>query len=133
MLLSAPLSGLSDRIPRVRLIAIGWFAYAGVFGGLGAAADSTVSIAVLLAAYGVVLAVTEGAEKALIADMVPDARLGVAYGWFHLVSGLMLVPASVAFGWLWEKAGVAVAFGASGGVAALAALALLAVTRAPRK
>jgi len=133
MLLSAPLSSLSDRVPRVRLIVVGWFAYAAVFGGLGAAAHSTMSIAALLAAYGVVLAVTEGAEKALIADMVPEARLGVAYGWFHLVSGLMLVPASVAFGWLWEKAGVAVAFGASGVVAALAALALLAVTGAPRK
>ena len=41
--------------------------------------------------------------------LLTEADQGVAYGWFHLVSGLMLVPASVAFGWLWEKAGVAVA------------------------
>jgi len=39
------------------------------------------------------------------------------------------VPASVGFGWLWHAAGAPVAFGASGAVAALAALLLLRLAR----
>lgn len=129
MLATAPLSSLSDRFPRMRLIAGGWLLYAAVFGVLGAAVDSLFGIAALLALYGLVLAATEGVEKALVADLVPDERLGTAFGWFHLVGGLMLVPASVGFGWLWHAAGAPVAFGASGAVAALAALLLLRLAR----
>ena len=129
MLATAPLSSLSDRCPRMRLIAGGWLLYAAVFGVLGAAVDSLFGIAALLALYGLVLAATEGVEKALVADLVPGERLGTAFGWFHLVSGLMLVPASVGFGWLWHAAGAPVAFGASGAVAALAALLLLRLAR----
>jgi MFS family permease len=129
MLATAPLSSLSDRFPRMRLIAGGWLLYAAVFGVLGAAVDSIFGIAALLALYGLVLAATEGVEKALVADLVPGERLGTAFGWFHLVSGLMLVPASVGFGWLWHAAGAPVAFGASGAVAATAALLLLRLSR----
>jgi MFS family permease len=121
MLLSAPLSALSDRVPRIRLIVAGWLTYAAVFGVLGASVDSLAGLAVLLALYGVVLALTEGVQKALVADLVPPERLGTAFGWFHLVGGLMLVPASVGFGWVWERFGAQAAFAASGVVAAVAA------------
>jgi len=124
MLLTAPLSSLSDRLPRARLIAAGWLLYAAAFGLLGASVTSLAGIALLLALYGVVLALTEGVEKALVADLVPAARLGTAFGWFHLVTGLMLVPASAVFGWGWERFGAPAAFGASGAIAAAAAVAL---------
>jgi MFS family permease len=129
MLLATPLSSLSDRIPRARLIAAGWLLYGVVFGVLGAAVDTLAGIAVLLALYGVVLAATEGVEKALVADLVPPGRLGTAFGWFHLVTGLALVPASVGFGWVWQSAGAPTAFAVSGAIAAAAAIALLALTR----
>lgn len=126
MLLTTPLSSLSDRVPRRHLIAGGWLLYAGVFGILGARADSLAGIAVLLALYGVVLALTEGVEKALVADLVPAERLGTAFGWLHLVTGLTLVPASAGFGWMWERFGAPAAFGTSGAIAAAAAVGLLA-------
>jgi MFS family permease len=125
MLLTAPLSSLSDRLPRLWLIAGGWLLYAAVFGVLGATVDTLAGIAALLALYGLVLALTEGVEKALVADLVPPHRLGTAFGWFHLVTGLGLVPASAGFGWVWERFGVQAAFGASGAIAAAAAVALL--------
>jgi MFS family permease len=131
MLLTTPLSSLSDRVPRLRLVATGWLLYAAVFGVLGAAVDTLAGIAALLALYGVVLAMTEGVEKALVADLVPPERLGTAFGWFHLVAGLGLVPASAGFGWAWERFGAAAAFGASGTVAATAAIALLVSMHAP--
>jgi MFS family permease len=131
MLLATPLSSLSDRVPRRWLLASGWLLYAAVFGVLGATVDTLAGIAVLLALYGVVLAMTEGVEKALVADLVPPERLGTAFGWFHLVTGLGLVPASAGFGWAWERFGAAAAFAASGTVAAFAAIALLVSMRAP--
>ncbi|HMS79655.1 MAG TPA: hypothetical protein PKC20_09015, partial [Burkholderiaceae bacterium] len=72
--------------------------------------------------------------KALIADLVPPQRLGTAFGWFHLVAGLGLVPASAGFGWAWERFGAAAAFGASGAIAAVAAAAAVGVlgTARPR-
>jgi MFS family permease len=129
MVLSTPLSALSDRLPRMPLIVGGWLLYGAVFGGLGAQAESPGAIAFLLVLYGAVLALTEGIEKALVADMVPPERLGTAFGWFHLVSGLMLVPASIGFGWIWERSGPQAAFGLSGGLAVLAALGLVALWR----
>lgn len=134
MLLTAPLSSLSDRLPRAWLLAGGWLLYAAVFGLLGASVDSPAGIAMLLALYGLVLAMTEGVEKALIADLVPPQRLGTAFGWFHLVAGLGLVPASAGFGWAWERFGAAAAFGASGAIAAVAAAAAVGVlgTARPR-
>ncbi|MFM1991025.1 MAG: hypothetical protein RJA99_3982 [Pseudomonadota bacterium] len=132
MLLTAPLSALSDRVPRLALIGGGWLLYAAVFGLLGATVDSLVGIGLLLALYGVVLALTEGVEKALVADLVPPERLGTAFGWFHLVTGLVLVPASVGFGLVWERFGAQAAFGASGVVAAGAAVGLWAVMRPQR-
>ena len=59
----------------------------------------------LFAFYGVFLAATEGAEKALVADLAPRPLLGTAYGWFNLTTGLMLLPASFVFGWLWQNVG----------------------------
>jgi MFS family permease len=133
MLLTTPLSSLSDRVPRLWLIAAGWLLYAAVFGVLGATVDTLAGIGALLALYGVVLALTEGVEKALVADLVPSERLGTAFGWFHLVTGLMLVPASAGFGLAWERFGAQAAFGASGAIAAAAAVALLLAMGAPAR
>jgi MFS family permease len=129
MLLSAPLSALSDRVPRVRLIAGGWLLHALVFGWVGASVSTLAGVVVLMLLHGVVAAATEGAEKALVADLVPPERLGTAFGGFHLVTGLMLVPASLGFGLLWEAGGAAVAFGAAGAIAALAAALLVRLAR----
>ena len=65
----------------------------------------------LFAFYGLFLAATEGAEKALVADLAPRDRLGTAYGWFNLTAGLMLLPASLLFGWLWQDISPLTAFG----------------------
>ena len=48
------------------------------------------------------MAATEGVEKALVADLAQPEALGTAYGWFHLISGLLLLPASLLFGFLYE-------------------------------
>lgn len=112
MLFSAPLSAWSDRIGRRRLIVFGWCAYAVFYLALGWLPASWVQWAIwpLFASYGLFIAATEGVEKALVSDLVPREQLGRAFGWFHLTAGLLLLPASLLFGVLWQHFGATLAF-----------------------
>lgn len=124
MLLSTPLSALSDRLGRWRLIVGGWTVYGAFYLLLGLIGGAQWLLWPLFAFYGVFLAATEGAEKALVADLAPRALLGTAYGWFNLTTGLMLLPASFLFGLLWQQLGPLFAFGFSA-ACALGAVLLL--------
>jgi MFS family permease len=121
---STPLSGLSDRIGRTRLIIAGWLLYAALYLLLGLQHGNTWALWPLFASYGLFLAATEGAEKALVADIVPREQSGTAFGWYNLVVGLFLLPASVVFGWLWQAEAPLVAFGFGACCALLAAVLL---------
>jgi MFS family permease len=113
-----PLSALSDKFGRISSIAAGWLAYGLFYLCLGfLAPGNPILLFGLFAFYGLFLAATEGVEKALIADLAPSNLLGTAYGWFNLASGVMLLPASIVFGWLYEYAGATVAFEFSAGCA----------------
>lgn len=126
MLFSTPLSALSDRVGRLRLILAGWLAYGIFYLGLGLLPTGTpLTLFGLFAFYGIFMAATEGVEKALVADLAPKHLLGTAYGWFHLVSGVMLLPASLLFGELYQHLGALAAFGFSAACALSAALLLL--------
>jgi MFS family permease len=128
-LLAVPLSAWSDRVGRTRLMLAGWLLYAAVFVLLGQAAEAR-TLWVAAALMGVYLAATEGAERALIADLVAPGARGTAYGWYYLVKGLLLLPASALFGLVWHGWGAGWAFGA-GAALVLAAAALLALWVAP--
>lgn len=121
---STPLSALSDRVGRLRLIIGGWLVYAAFYVVLGFNGSTLWPLYPLFAFYGLFMAATEGAEKALVADLAPSPLLGTAYGWFNLTAGLMLLPASLLFGWLWQTFAPETAFGFAAGCALLAALLL---------
>src|SRR5947209_9754132 len=68
---------LSDRLGRKTLIVAGWLLYAAVY--LAFAFVSTATEAwVLFLVYGVYFGLTEGTEKALVADLVGAERRGTA-------------------------------------------------------
>ena len=117
-----PLSALSDRLGRRRLIIAGWIAYAAIYLLLGWSGLKPWGVWALFVAYGLFIAATEGAEKALVADLVPREQLGTAFGWYHLTLGVALLPASLVFGWLWELRSPFVAFGFGAGCALSAAV-----------
>ena len=98
MLFSTPLSALSDRLGRVRLLVGGYLAYGLFYIGLGAIARDGVLLFGLFAFYGLFMAATEGVEKALVADLAAPERRGTAFGWFNPTTGVFLLPASVLFG-----------------------------------
>lgn len=124
-LFSGPLGALSDRIGRRRLIIGGWLAYGLVYLGL-AFSQTGWQVWALFGLYGVYYAATEGTAKALVADLVPDAQRGTAYGLFNAAIGLTALPASVIAGLLWQGAGAWTGFGASAPFFFGAAMALLA-------
>jgi MFS family permease len=129
---SVPAGILSDRIGRKWLIAIGWIIYALVYLGF-ALSTSVWSMWVLFACYGIYYGIVEGATKAFVADLVPAERRGTAYGYYHGVVGLMLLPASVLAGWLWSVLSPAAPFYLGAGLAFLAMLAMLALLKEPRQ
>ena len=125
-LTSGPLGALSDRVGRRRLIISGWLAYGLVYLGLSLA-HAGWQIWALFGLYGVYYAATEGVAKALVADLVPDAQRGTAYGLFNAAIGLTALPASLIAGLLWQGAGAWAGFGAAAPFAFGAGMALLAV------
>lgn len=133
---SVPGGLLSDRLGRRPVIIVGWLAYALVYLGMAAVAEQWQFWA-LIALYGLYYGLTEGAEKALVADFVPSEHRGAAYGVYHGAIGLAALPASLVFGLLWEWSTVgpagAFAIGASlAGLAAVLLLILLSATRPSR-
>jgi len=115
--------GWSDRVGRRTVIAIGWLVYAVVYAGFAMSAALPALLAWFLV-YGFYFGFAEGTEKALVADIAPASRLGVAFGVYNAVTGIGALAASVVFGALWSACGAAVAFGV-GAALALAATALL--------
>jgi MFS family permease len=126
MVFGTPLAALSDRFGRRRMLVCGYLAYALVYGLLGSLSNAGPALWALFAFYGLFMAATEGVEKAMVADLTPASRQGTAFGWFNLVTGLMLLPASVLFGWLHQAVSPWTAFAFAAGCA-LAAAALLAL------
>jgi len=124
-LFSGPLGALSDRIGRRRLMVGGWLAYGLVYLGL-AVSQTGWQVWALFGVYGLYYAATEGTAKALVADLVPDAQRGTAYGLFNAAIGLTALPASVIAGLLWQGAGAWTGLGASAPFFFGAGMALLA-------
>jgi MFS family permease len=119
---------LSDRLGRKRLIVSGWILYAAVYAGF-AYATNQASLWVLFLVYGIYFGLAEGAEKALVADLVRPEQRGTAYGLYNLAFGVTVFPASLLMGTIWDWKGPAVAFLVSACMGATAALLLLIFVR----
>ena len=81
----------------------------------------------LFGVYGLFFGLTEGSERALVADLVGPVRRGTAFGWYNLAIGLGALPASILFGYVWDHAGASSAFTMGAAFAAVAAVGLMIV------
>jgi len=119
---------LSDRLGRKRLIVSGWILYAAVYAGF-AFVSNQASIWVLFLIYGIYFGLAEGAEKALVADLVKPEQRGTAYGLYNLAFGITVFPASLLMGIVWDWKGPTAAFLVSAILGASAALLLLVMVK----
>jgi MFS family permease len=114
---------LADRRGRKEAILAGWFVYALAYAGF-AGATSAGSIWLLFGLYGLFPALTEGPERALVAQLAPADERGRAFGLYHAVTGGMALFASLLTGALWQRFGAGTALAAGAALAGVAALGL---------
>lgn len=116
---------LSDRLGRKALIVSGWTLYAAVYAGFAFVATPLVAWALFLI-YGIYSGLAEGAEKALVADLVPTPQQrGAAFGMYNLAFGITVLPASLLMGGLWNWRGPRLAFLVSAAIGISAAILLV--------
>lgn len=108
-LVAYPASRLSDRIGRKKLLVLGYLFYGLVY--LGFALNNSLNILwFLFATYGLYAGFTEGAEKALVVDIAPQALRATAIGLHAALVGIGLFPASLLAGVLWRFFGASAPF-----------------------
>lgn len=117
--------GLSDRLGRKRVLLAAWSLYAACY-ALFALVRTPLALLAVLGVYSVHAALSEAAERALVADLVPAESRGRAFGWFHGLVGVAALPASAGFGLLWAAFGSETAFLSGAAIALVAAIYLAA-------
>ncbi len=122
-LLSYPAGRLSDHVGRKRLLVTGYALYGLVYCGFALTPGQTLAWP-LFALYGVFYALTEGLEKALVADLAPAELRATFIGLHSTLVGIGLLPASLLAGALWSAFGARAPFWLGGGLGLLAALGL---------
>ncbi|WP_119276097.1 MFS transporter [Calidithermus roseus] len=121
---SYPLGLLADRFGLRRMVAAGLALYALVYLGLGLSSQAWQGIA-LFGLYALYSAAFEGSSRAYLATLIPPTEKASAIGFYHTLMGLLLFPASLLFGLLWEGFGAPVAFFFGSSMAAFALLIFL--------
>lgn len=117
---SYPAGALSDRLSRSRIYAVGLAFFALGYLGLGLTSSAPLAW-VILCAYGMFAACTDGVGTAWTSSLVGPALQGRAQGIYHGSTGIAIVIAGVWAGLAWHGTGV-VPLLTSGTVSALFAL-----------
>ena len=123
-LVSYPAGVLADRIDARGLLAAG-LAVLIVADAVLASAGSPWTALAGVALWGMHMGLTQGVLSALVAGSAPVGLRGSAFGVFNLVSGIMLLIASVLAGVLWEHVSPSATFIAGGILCAIALAGLL--------
>lgn len=109
----------ADRWGAKRSILVGWLVFALSYLGF-AFATRAWHIWTLFLVYALFAALTEPAERKIVADLAGPEHKGLAFGWFHFTLGVGTLPASALFGWFYDNFGALAAFGWGASLALLA-------------
>ena len=120
MSLAFPAGAVSDRFGRRAILVAGWTIRVALLLALSLVDAAGLVVWFLFIGYSGSLALTEAAERSLVGDIAPPAQRGTAFGVYHLISGLLILPGAVLFGVIWETAGAAAAFAVAAALTAVA-------------
>ena len=90
-LFATPAGIMSDRLGRRNVIVVGWAIYALVYLGF-ALSNEPWTVWLLWAVYGLYYGLAEGVARALVSDLVPAETRGTAFGMYHGIVGITLLP-----------------------------------------
>lgn len=108
-LFSLPGGMIADRWGRRKALMAGWSLYGATYLGF-ALTYSCRAFSLLLIIYGLYFGLTEGAERALLSELIPSRAMGRGFGWFHGTRGFSLLSGNLLFGFIWQYWGAEVAF-----------------------
>jgi MFS family permease len=128
MLIAMPAGMLSDRVGRKTVLVSGWSSRVLILVAIALADVQGTAVWILFVFYSMSLAFTEPAERSIIGDHARIEERGTAYGFYHLTSGLLILPGTILFGTIWERWNSSVAFIAAACVTAAAAFAMHTMT-----
>jgi len=118
-----PFGQLADRAGKKNVLSAGF-----LLGGLMcfgfAFATAAWQAWALFVLAGLSAAIIDTIPRAMVPEMVPAEVRGTAYGVYHMVIGVLDLPASVVVGLLWDLTGPAVAFSYGAVLAILAGILL---------
>jgi len=126
---SMPIGIVSDRIGRKPVLALGYLAFGFMCLGFAFATSQTniIYIIAFFLMYGLSNAITETIQRTYVSELVAPELRGTAFGVFHTIIGIALLPASVIAGILWQIYGTGTITFLYGATFALAAATVLAV------
>jgi MFS family permease len=126
-----PAGVLSDRIDRRGVLMVGLVLLIAADLALGLATGIWPLMGGVVL-WGLHMGLTQGLLAAMVADVAPAEIRGTAFGVFHMLTGIMLLAASLIAGLLWDRVGPAATFFAGIGFSVVALVGLIAVrNRAP--
>ncbi len=132
VLLAIPIGKLSDKIGREKLIIAGFLVYAVVYYCFGK--FNTISAFILLfTLYGLYSALTDGTQKAMVADIVSKDIKGTGFGIYQAVLGITVLPASLIAGLLYDHVNSNAPFYFGATMALIAAILMIIFTLTSKK
>lgn len=131
-LVALPVASYSDHHQRRRVLAYGWLVLAASY--FGFALSKTIwQLLPLFTIYGIYYGSTQGVAKAIVSDLVPPSRQGLAFGIYNMTVGFALLPASTIAGYLWQNYNPSYSFYFGAILSTTAALGLFHILPHPRK
>jgi MFS family permease len=118
---SVPMGMLADRIGLKNMILAGFLAYSAIYYLVGLSTEA-IHIWILFPVYGIYKGMSEGNLRAYLAKLAPSRQKATAFGVYHTIVGLMLLPASIIAGWLWDNLGAGATFFYGAVMSAIAAV-----------
>ena len=124
--LSIPAGLLADRVGRRKVALIGFAVFAVTYAWM-ALAGSAAAVWGIFILYGVYMGISDGNGRALLGEFSTGERRGTAFGAYHMVVGLMALPASVIAGVLYDNVSPSAPFWVGAAAAVVAGILMLAL------
>jgi MFS family permease len=119
-----PAGVLSDRIGRRKTIFLGLIVFSLSYTAFSFN-HSPIIIWFIFVIYGLYYGFTEGNLRAYVADLTNSEIRATAFGIYHTVVGITLLPANLLMGFLWQKFGFQIALLLGASLSLLSGIALI--------